>query len=378
MTKEKSNNQSKDKKFKILKIIGLIFAGLVLFLALAFYSITWIYPSILRSMHKINTPNGIDSMEIVEIGGISQALYFRGEDINNPVILSLHGGPGAPDMLFVNAHQRELEPYFTFVSWDQRSAGKTFYLNDSESLIETLSFELVLNDAYEVTQYIRERLGVDQIIISGHSWGSVLGSALALEYPEYFSAYIGIGQLSNFPENEMLAYQKVLELAQASGKAKHIAEAEALGPPPSSEEPYETVTAHLRDVRVLLAKHGFNTNGFMMAWLTMTSPYYSLSEKLYYINPENLRYQEPLVKYMRDDDFDVRNFGTNYQMPVFYIMGEHDYVTSYQLSKELFEDISAPHKEFFTIQDAMHFPQLENKKEYHRVLLEEILPFILD
>ncbi|MCL2421994.1 MAG: alpha/beta hydrolase, partial [Defluviitaleaceae bacterium] len=111
---------------KILKLTGITFAGLVALVILAYVSVTMIYPAILRSVHRINVPNGIDSMEIVDIGGVSQALYFRGHDMDNPAILFIHGGPGAPEMPMLHSFQYALEPYFTIVHWDQRNAGKTF------------------------------------------------------------------------------------------------------------------------------------------------------------------------------------------------------------------------------------------------------------
>ena len=81
-----------------MKLTGLILAGLIVIVILAFISITAIYPAILRSANRIDNPNGIDLMEVVEIGGIYQALYFRRQDVENPVILVLHGGPGQPGM----------------------------------------------------------------------------------------------------------------------------------------------------------------------------------------------------------------------------------------------------------------------------------------
>ena len=40
----------------------------------------------LSKLNRVKSP-GIDLMETVTIGGISQVLYFRGEDTKKPVIL---------------------------------------------------------------------------------------------------------------------------------------------------------------------------------------------------------------------------------------------------------------------------------------------------
>ena len=37
----------------------------------------------------------------LEVGGIKQGMFIRGENPNNPVILYLHGGPGNPMLQFI-------------------------------------------------------------------------------------------------------------------------------------------------------------------------------------------------------------------------------------------------------------------------------------
>ena len=277
-----SNTLQQRKKRKALKLTGIIFAGFAALLILAFVSITVIYPAILRSANRINTPNGIDSMEVVEIGGIQQMLYFRGQNVENPVILVLHGGPGRADMAILHNYQFELEEHFTFVRWDQRNAGKTFFLSDPHEVLETMTFELVLNDAYEVTQYIREKLGQEQIIILGHSWGSVLGTALVQNYPQYFSAFISVGQAVSHIENEQLNLETVLEAARANGDSRSIAAVEALSRPQGSFEEYsEDWISHITGVNALMARDGYESNFLQMAWLTLHSPFYTLREKMH-------------------------------------------------------------------------------------------------
>ena len=42
----------------------------------------------------ITSPNGIASLEPVRIGGIQQWIEVRGQNVNNPILLFIHGGPG--------------------------------------------------------------------------------------------------------------------------------------------------------------------------------------------------------------------------------------------------------------------------------------------
>src|SRR4051812_16229489 len=80
---------------------------------------------IARSFH-VGNPNGIERLDPVQIGGVTQWLHIRGQNVNNPVILYLHGGPGSSLIGSTDVMQRPWEDYFTVVHWDQRQAGKSY------------------------------------------------------------------------------------------------------------------------------------------------------------------------------------------------------------------------------------------------------------
>lgn len=42
----------------------------------------------------ITSPNGIESLEAVRIGGIDQWIEVRGQNAKNPILLFIHGAPG--------------------------------------------------------------------------------------------------------------------------------------------------------------------------------------------------------------------------------------------------------------------------------------------
>ena len=64
---------------------------------------------------------------------------MRGRDLNNPILLFLHGGPGAPEMPTSWTFQNPWEDYFTVVQWDQRGSGKTYNANDPAKIAPTMS-----------------------------------------------------------------------------------------------------------------------------------------------------------------------------------------------------------------------------------------------
>jgi proline iminopeptidase len=54
--------------------------------------------AIIADARKIVTPNGVERVEKVRIGGIDLWISTRGADRRNPVLIVLHGGPGYVDM----------------------------------------------------------------------------------------------------------------------------------------------------------------------------------------------------------------------------------------------------------------------------------------
>ena len=59
------------------------------------------------------------------LGGARQIVNVRGNDRANPILLFVHGGPGAVEMPMAWAFQRSWEDFFTVVQWDQRCAGRS-------------------------------------------------------------------------------------------------------------------------------------------------------------------------------------------------------------------------------------------------------------
>ena len=80
--------------------------------------------AIVADVNRIVTPNGVQENLVVTLGGARQAINVRGADRNNPILVFVHGGPGAVEMPFAWAFQRPWEDVFTVVQYDQRGAGR--------------------------------------------------------------------------------------------------------------------------------------------------------------------------------------------------------------------------------------------------------------
>ena len=128
----------------------------------------------------IRSPHGIDSLQAVRIGGIDQWIEVRSQDVSNPILLFIHGGPGVAFMPLAGSFQGPWEKHFTVVQWDQRGAGKTYTSNDKELQHRTMSVVRMEQDALDIVNYLRVRFHRRKILVLAHSWGSVPGLCLGL------------------------------------------------------------------------------------------------------------------------------------------------------------------------------------------------------
>ena len=76
---------------------------------------------------KIICPQKISTIEEIKINGVSQYVSINSENINNPILLVLHGGPGDTCLPLMRYYNKELEKYYTVVILEQRGSGKSYY-----------------------------------------------------------------------------------------------------------------------------------------------------------------------------------------------------------------------------------------------------------
>jgi proline iminopeptidase len=185
---------------------------------------------IVADMRHIMSPNGVERLEKVSIGGIDQWVSIRGFDRRNPVLLMLHGGPGYVSMPLSWYFQRGWEEYFTVVQWDQRGSGKTYVSNDPAKVAPTLTRERVVADTEEMILWLRKEFHKDKIFVLGHSFGTFMGLTVAEKHPEWLHAYIGMAQMTNSPESERRGWRFAMEHAQAAHNEQAVRELQSIAP----------------------------------------------------------------------------------------------------------------------------------------------------
>ena len=191
----------------ILAVLGIILAVFFIIVGV-FCAYRYFAP---RRTPAIKSENAVAELLALPINGVDQWLLIRGLDKKNPVLLFLHGGPGTAQIAIMRNYQKILERYFVVVQWDQRGAG----LSGMEPVdAKTFTKEQFVADGLAITQYLRERFGLEKIFLAGHSWGSALGYILAVRHPEYFQAFAGIGQISRDTEGQFRLLQELAKFPE--------------------------------------------------------------------------------------------------------------------------------------------------------------------
>lgn len=296
--------------------------------------------------YAITTTNGIQQDRFITVGGIEQWISIRGEDRNNPVILLVHGGPGDATSLYGWALLRSWFKRFTVVQWDQRGAGKTYGRNGPTTPDVTIA--RIVQDGIELCDSLSRVLGVDKIIVVGHSFGSIIGLEMMRARPALFAAFVGTGQVGAMSDTMIaVAYRDVLAAARRRGERVAVRELTATGPPP------------WHDGRAYGVEHKWtnlleHNDAFLNATLSLmlTAPGATIQDVNDDFAGEGFS-GDKLVPHLKD--IDAALFHATYAVPIFVIQGAEDLTTPPTLARAFVKNIRAPKKDFSVVANAGHF-----------------------
>jgi pimeloyl-ACP methyl ester carboxylesterase len=176
-------------------------------------------------------PGSIAEVQFVSLGGVDQWVMTRGQNVANPVLVLLHGGPGFPEARLWRHFNGALERDFTVVYWDQRGTNKSYARTISASSMTVTQF---IADLDALVDLALRRFGKEKVTLYGHSWGSALGVLYAARFPGKVAAYVGTGQVGDWAASESLSYASVLAEAERRRHRRALKQLRAIGPPPYS------------------------------------------------------------------------------------------------------------------------------------------------
>ncbi|MGY1457672.1 MULTISPECIES: alpha/beta fold hydrolase [unclassified Luteimonas] len=327
---------------------------------------------ILADLQRVVTPDGVQTLEQVRLGGIDQWISVRGADRDNPVLLYLHGGPAQPMMPASWTFQRAWEDYFTVVQWDQRASGKTHRANDPAAVADTIHIERYVEDAIELIALLRARFGKDKVVLMGHSWGTIVGMEVLLKRPDWLHAYVGLGQIISIEENESLGYEYALRRARTEGNREAIAELEALAPYPGSEPLHRDRIGMQRKWSIHYGGlSGYRSNADQYFASQRLSPDYSESDRRAIHEGSMLTLDRIMAEWNAVDFRAVREVGA----PVVMFMGRHDYTTPSQQAADWVARVDAPGKDAVWFEHSAHLAPLEEPGRVLMALVNRVRTF---
>ncbi len=327
---------------------------------------------IVRDLQKVVTSNGIDKQIAIEVGGTKQWITIRGRDLNNPILLFIHGGPAAPEMPTSWTFQNGWEDYFTVVQWDQRGSGKTYNANDPAKIAPTLTLPRMVEDAAEVVQYLRKTYGKKKIFVLAHSWGTIVGLSLAHEHPGWLHAYIGMGQIIDMREGERLGYQWTLREAERRGNAKAVKELKAIAPYPETDGalPFDKINIERKwSVKFGGLSYGRDSYGYYYH-AAQLSPDYAKADLAAIDKGSALSLPRLLPVMARFDYSQVTDFGC----PIVIFAGRHDETTPSEVPAAWIKRVRAPTKKIVWFENSAHMMQIEEPGRVLMHLVQDVRP----
>ncbi|WEK43300.1 MAG: alpha/beta hydrolase [Candidatus Sphingomonas colombiensis] len=326
---------------------------------------------IIAGLREIVSPNGLQAIETIPIGGIRQVVSIRSQDLRNPVIIYFHGGPGFVEMPLDWWWDRGWDEYFTVVQWDQRNAGKTFSASGPNDPA-LLTPERYQRDAEELVQWALKRFGKRKVFVLGHSWGSMLGLKLAAAHPEWLHAYIGMGQMTNGRESERRGWAWTMAQAKAANNAEAIRELQSIAPYAEGETPI-TVDA-LMIQRKWLSQYGGAAwrrpgGDFEMAAFKL-APEYSDEDVRNAFKGQPPVTQALLPKILTTDLSTIHSL----KVPLILLLGRHDINVSSEVAAEWYATASAPSKRLVWFERSGHHITSEEPGKLLTTLVTDARP----
>ncbi len=309
-------------------------------------------------------PGSIAEIGFKRLGGLDQRVLIRGMSTANPVLVMLHGGPGFSETALFRRFAAPLERDFTLVYWDQRGSGKSFSRDIPRSSMTVAQFVSDLDDLIDA---VCSRVGRNKVTIFGHSWGSVLGVLYAAQFPEKVAAYVGSGQIGDWPAAESASYAYAVAEAERRRNAKAMNALRRIGPPPYDSRALWTERLWLQRLEGQLGPARL----LSFASMFLRMPELSLRDLagLFRAFRSSLGAMWPEVSTLN-----LLERAPNLGMPVFFFLGQNDHWVPPETSVAYFDALTAPAKTLLMFGRSGHEPFADEAVKFNRAMVELVRP----
>jgi pimeloyl-ACP methyl ester carboxylesterase len=306
----------------------------------------------------------MDALEAIQLGGSTQWIRIRGEDVSNPVLLLMQQGPGLPIINEARRFERllGLERSFTVVYWDQRGTGLA--LRDTRAEV---SAARMVTDTVSLLQVLRDRFG-GNTYVAGFSFGATFAAMAAVQRPDLVAALIATGMDIDIPLAETTTYDFVLSTARQRHNRRAIRQLEAIGPPPHLDAKRFSTRA-----RWALNFGGVRTNANYVDEVRtllislLRSPDYSIGDVVRTFRGLTSA-QTALLPQLASTDL-VRTL-PRLETPIVVVQGRLDRVAPGEATQRFYDSLTAPSKTLVWFEKSAHSPHLEEPAKFRDVLMK--------
>ena len=303
----------------------------------------------------------------VNVRGDKQYLTISTENIDKPILLYLHGGPGGALTPLFSYCFKKLEKDFIIVFWDQRGAGKSFNGIIPKKYQTVDSF---VEDTKEITEYLLKKFNKDKLFLLGHSWGSMLGINTIKKYPNMYYAFIGTGQLIDVNDGMKVGYDLLLKKSlenkniELEKQLKSINK-EKLNATPrimnfSTRQYFSLINSEETYQNVEIVENAVKTGENMVSIKT------GLSYSPLITNLKQAYLYNKLRGNMAKNNL---NKITKLEVPVYFAVGKKDMITPVSLVQEYFKNLESPKKELILFENMGHAPHIYDRKNFFELLI---------
>ena len=310
----------------------------------------------------------IDTLEGVQLGGITQWIRVRGADASNPVLLLMQQGPGLP--IINDARRLEhllgLEEAFTVIYWDQRGTGLSSPSLRKNSHQFEISVTRMVDDTVTLLELLRDRFG-GKTFVAGFSFGATFAAYAAVQRPELVAALVAAGMDIDVPAAENNAYAFAVDAAGQRGNRRAIRQLEAIGPPPHTTRKQFTTRA-----RWAINFGGVTTNANFSSLLRelvlslVRSPDYSPADVIRTLRGMSAS-QAALLPELATTDL-VRTM-PRLDVPLVMAQGRLDQVAPGAAAQRFHDSLTAPSKQLVWFESSAHTPHLEEPAKFRDLLM---------
>lgn len=287
------------------------------------------------ALAQIESFEGLKSINGTKLFCKIQAQPFKKETGKGEPLLIVHGGPGL-NHTYLLPHLKNLAKWYTLVFYDQRACGRSAIPSS-----DSISLKFFADDI----EGIRKNLGIEKILLFGHSWGAIPITQYALDYPDRVKGIIYCNPVTLSKEYDAMIHEK--QLTRATGRDS-TNRSIIIGSPDFKAGKADAY----RRLMMLSFLHSFaNESNFDKLKFELQPKFKQASQALYTGLGNDLK------------DYNFYNSVQRFRFPTLILHGRED-ALPLQASERMLESI--PNSRLTIFRDSGHFIFIEEPKKFYQ------------